>query len=335
MATVFQDIDDPTGSLVYVIVQNNRADLFSAIRLDSGSATLRLVSAGDRSGIATITLRATDSHGQSVDDTFTVNVVGWLNRVPVEPGRATPTFNTGGATPIAAAPRYGDARRADPPTLRYADVGRTIRKRKDPPPQFHRSELSLSLCVLGNAAQTASLWYSLAALGQTSIITNISDLLEEPEWQQKDPPDSAPLPLEDDAPPQDAEPSTEAESDERNAATDELPPDSSLMTHDSSLPSLNPALALFAIPGLRADHPESAIAPGRVCFSTPPSSPSPHHPITPPPHQRLLRRLGQTPANAPRIITTPAPPGSGTACIAAPSPDPPGPAPETPMSIRK
>ncbi|MDH3647649.1 MAG: cadherin-like domain-containing protein, partial [Gammaproteobacteria bacterium] len=71
--TLFGDTDDPLTSLTFSIVSNDNTVLTTA-SIDNATGTLTMTQAADLSGVATLTLRATDPSGAFVDTTFTVTV---------------------------------------------------------------------------------------------------------------------------------------------------------------------------------------------------------------------------------------------------------------------
>ena len=77
----FNDREDGPAGLVYTVVGNTNPSLFAAASMDAATDLLALNYAEDASGVATITIRATDSQGQFVDDTFTVNVLSVQQQV--------------------------------------------------------------------------------------------------------------------------------------------------------------------------------------------------------------------------------------------------------------
>ena len=69
----FADSQTPPAAMVYSIVQNSNASLFSSLAIDS-SGNLTLTFANNTTGDATLTVRATDAAGLLVDTTLAVHV---------------------------------------------------------------------------------------------------------------------------------------------------------------------------------------------------------------------------------------------------------------------
>lgn len=76
----FEDVDDDVagGDLTWSVVNNSNPILFNTVYIDQGKQIVVMEFAQDVSGIADITIRATDRHGLFVDDTFRVTVEGPL-----------------------------------------------------------------------------------------------------------------------------------------------------------------------------------------------------------------------------------------------------------------
>ncbi|MCK4628945.1 MAG: hypothetical protein KAT56_08065 [Sedimentisphaerales bacterium] len=72
----FDDIEDADADLIYTITSNTNGGLFDGTTIDGVAGTLTLDYAANQSGNADITVRATDSGGLWVEDTFTVTVYG-------------------------------------------------------------------------------------------------------------------------------------------------------------------------------------------------------------------------------------------------------------------
>ena len=74
----FEDVDDDVagGDLTWSVVNNSNPILFNTVYIDQGKQIFVMEFAQDVSGIADITIRATDRHGLFVDDTFRVTVEG-------------------------------------------------------------------------------------------------------------------------------------------------------------------------------------------------------------------------------------------------------------------
>jgi hypothetical protein len=104
----FSDTTDADAALLFDVTGNTNPGLFSATSIDRAAGTLTLDYAPDANGEAQITVRATDTAGQSVSTTFTVAVLAVndppVNRVPavqvVRPGQ-TVTFTRDNAIRVS------------------------------------------------------------------------------------------------------------------------------------------------------------------------------------------------------------------------------------------
>jgi 6-phosphogluconolactonase (cycloisomerase 2 family) len=90
----FADTEDTDDALTYTIVANTNPDLFANTIID-GSDNLTLDYAANQNGVATITIRATDTGGKSVETSFdvTVNAVIPVNATPTTAGIADVTVD--------------------------------------------------------------------------------------------------------------------------------------------------------------------------------------------------------------------------------------------------
>jgi VCBS repeat-containing protein len=70
----FADVDDGAGNLTFTVIQNTDPGLFNSATVDGAMGTLTLAYARDAYGSTDITIRATDTSGEWVETTFTVNV---------------------------------------------------------------------------------------------------------------------------------------------------------------------------------------------------------------------------------------------------------------------
>ncbi|MDN5205274.1 T9SS type A sorting domain-containing protein [Fulvivirgaceae bacterium BMA10] len=72
----FEDVEDPDEDLTYIVVSNSNAALFDSYDIVSTATTDELILdyAENQNGVATITVRATDTGGLLVESTFTVTV---------------------------------------------------------------------------------------------------------------------------------------------------------------------------------------------------------------------------------------------------------------------
>ncbi len=78
----FDDIEDADADLTYTITSNTNSGLFDATNIDGVAGTLTLDYAANQSGTSDITIRATDTGGLWVEDTFTVTVTA-QNDTPI------------------------------------------------------------------------------------------------------------------------------------------------------------------------------------------------------------------------------------------------------------
>ncbi|HYO09542.1 MAG TPA: tandem-95 repeat protein, partial [Tepidisphaeraceae bacterium] len=79
---LFNDIEDPDGDLVLTVEGNSNDKLFGRVTIDPATGQLVLDSAADAFGSGTITVRATDKGGKSVDATLNVTVEN-VNDAPI------------------------------------------------------------------------------------------------------------------------------------------------------------------------------------------------------------------------------------------------------------
>ena len=98
LTSVFSDAEDNAADLVYSVTTNSNPDLVNT-SIDSNSDELTLTLQSDSSGTSDITIRATDSGGLSVEDTFTITATS-VNDVPVFVAGANQTIdeNSGAQT---------------------------------------------------------------------------------------------------------------------------------------------------------------------------------------------------------------------------------------------
>jgi hypothetical protein len=80
LAAAFSDFETADPDLSYAVVANSNPALFSAVTV--AGTTLTLTPAPDSNGVATLTVRATDEQGQSVETSFQVTI-GPVNDGPV------------------------------------------------------------------------------------------------------------------------------------------------------------------------------------------------------------------------------------------------------------
>ena len=72
----FDDEEDDDSELTYTVTGNTNETLFSSVAVDNGNGTLALVYATDATGIANVTVRATDTNDLHAETTFGVTVSG-------------------------------------------------------------------------------------------------------------------------------------------------------------------------------------------------------------------------------------------------------------------
>ncbi|HVK13928.1 MAG TPA: Ig-like domain-containing protein, partial [Gemmataceae bacterium] len=80
LAAAFNDVETPDPDLTFAVVANSNPALFSGVNV--AGTTLTLTPAADANGVATLTVRATDSVGQTVETSFQVTL-GPVNDGPV------------------------------------------------------------------------------------------------------------------------------------------------------------------------------------------------------------------------------------------------------------
>ncbi|MDH3589534.1 MAG: Ig-like domain-containing protein, partial [Gammaproteobacteria bacterium] len=88
----FDDVEDTDAELIYTVVGNTNAGLFDALPIDGVAGTLTLDFAPDTNGVATLTVRATDTGSDWVEASFgvSVNAQSDLSITTLAPGTATP-----------------------------------------------------------------------------------------------------------------------------------------------------------------------------------------------------------------------------------------------------
>ncbi|MEZ4516723.1 MAG: cadherin domain-containing protein [Chloroflexota bacterium] len=70
----FSDDEDADAALDFVVQGNSNPSLFSSVEINDSNDYLTLTYVNNASGIANITIRATDTGGKYVDDTFKVDI---------------------------------------------------------------------------------------------------------------------------------------------------------------------------------------------------------------------------------------------------------------------
>ncbi|GJQ35093.1 MAG: hypothetical protein JETCAE01_11030 [Anaerolineaceae bacterium] len=110
--TSFADLDEPDSALTYTIQTNTNAALFTSAAI-TGNQNLVLDFAPNGFGTADLTIRATDSGGLFVEDTFTVTV-NPINDVPTTTGITNVTVDEDALdTTVDLFPSFADVEDAD------------------------------------------------------------------------------------------------------------------------------------------------------------------------------------------------------------------------------
>ncbi len=81
----FDDIEDDDGDLSFSLISNTNPGLLNVASIDHGAGTLTLDFATNQFGNSTVTVRATDSDGASVDTSFDI-VINAINDAPTTSG---------------------------------------------------------------------------------------------------------------------------------------------------------------------------------------------------------------------------------------------------------
>ncbi len=81
----FDDIEDDDGDLSFSLISNTNPGLLNVASIDHGAGTLTLDFAANQFGNSTVTVRATDSDGASVDTSFDI-VINAINDAPTTSG---------------------------------------------------------------------------------------------------------------------------------------------------------------------------------------------------------------------------------------------------------
>ena len=90
LTKVFVDSDGPLGDLSYALIANSNSTLVSST-ISSGNLNLALAS--NLSGTSTLTVRATDAGGLSVDEAFVITVLAHDTTPPVSAVAALPDLS--------------------------------------------------------------------------------------------------------------------------------------------------------------------------------------------------------------------------------------------------
>jgi hypothetical protein len=98
----FDDVDDPDSGLAFAVVADDNPALVSAAAVDAATGTLSLSYSPDASGVAHVTVRATDPGGLTADATFLVDVSA-ANDPPVNQVPAAQSTPEDGPVVFAAA----------------------------------------------------------------------------------------------------------------------------------------------------------------------------------------------------------------------------------------
>ena len=101
----FADTSDADAALTYAVAGNSNPSLFRSTAIDPASGMLTLAFAPDASGVADVTVRATDTGGLSVETTFAVTVAA-VNDAPVNV--VPPAQETPAGTPLVFAAVHHD-----------------------------------------------------------------------------------------------------------------------------------------------------------------------------------------------------------------------------------
>ncbi len=157
----FADVEDADPALVYTVVGNTNAALFTSTAVNGAAGTLTLDYAPNAFGTADLTVRATDTSGAFVDTTFTVTV-NPVNDTPTTSGLANVTVNEDAPdTVVNLFAAFADVEDADP-ALVYTVVGNT------------NAALFTSTAVNG-AAGTLTLDYAPNAFGTADLTVRATD----------------------------------------------------------------------------------------------------------------------------------------------------------------
>ena len=92
----FADAEDADADLTYTIESNTAPALFTATTIDGAAGTLTLDYAPEASGTADITVRATDTGGMFVEDTFTVTLNS-ISRWEFNEGTGVTAYDSAGS----------------------------------------------------------------------------------------------------------------------------------------------------------------------------------------------------------------------------------------------
>ena len=95
----FADVEDLDPALTYTITNNTNPGLFTSTTIDGVAGSLTLDYAANQNGAAAITVRATDTGGEFVETTFTVNVNA-VNDTPTTVGIADVTVDEDAADSV-------------------------------------------------------------------------------------------------------------------------------------------------------------------------------------------------------------------------------------------
>src|SRR5439155_2924953 len=108
---LFNDIEDPDSDLVLTVTGNSNTKLFSGVNIDPATGKLILDSAADAFGHGVITVRATDTGGQSIATTIDITINN-VNDAPIVSATAGNVVYTGAGVVVD-------------PTLDISDVDST------------------------------------------------------------------------------------------------------------------------------------------------------------------------------------------------------------------
>lgn len=158
----FSDDEDPDTALTFLVQTNDNPALVTAAEVNNLAGTLTLTFAASGGGVANITVRAFDSGGEFVDDTFKVDV----NDAPTGPATENVTVNEDASTSnINLYDIFADAEDTDA-DLTYAIMSVSNPALFDPDPTIVKPNLILDYApdasgkadVKVRATDTGGLW---------------------------------------------------------------------------------------------------------------------------------------------------------------------------------
>ncbi len=157
----FNDSEDSDANLTYSVVGNTNPALFASLAIDGVAGTLTLSLAGNAYGTAVITVRATDSGGEYVETSFTVNVAAY-NDTPTTSGIAdVAVVEDAGNSVIDLFDAFADVEDTDA-ALTYTITGNS-------------NPALFSAVIIDGAAGTLTLAYAANAYGSSQIRVRATD----------------------------------------------------------------------------------------------------------------------------------------------------------------